>query len=76
MTTMTTMTPKLMNMGYSSGAWGARRAPDPAEPGGLTGRADGDPGATLLTRTGIRRVSYFLKASLIFSKACLRLPLA
>ncbi len=42
MITMTTMVPKLMNMGYSSGAWGGKTgAPDPAEPGGLTGRADG-----------------------------------
>jgi hypothetical protein len=46
---------------------GKRGMPDPAEPGGRGWMAE--PGAGLLTRTGIRRVSYF-------SKACLMLPLA
>jgi|HubBroStandDraft_3_1064219.scaffolds.fasta_scaffold552412_1 hypothetical protein len=68
MTTMTTIAPKLINMGVLLWCRGGKRGmPDPAEPGGRGWMAE--PGAGLLTRTGIRRVSYF-------SKACLMLPLA
>ena len=47
--------------------------PDPAEPGGR-GRMAGL--AALLTQTGIRRVTYLLKASLTLPKAGMMLPAA
>jgi hypothetical protein len=48
--------------------------PDPAEPGGRSWMAG--PGPRCWREPGIQRVSYFLKASSTFSKACLMLPLA